>query len=171
MIMDDKGNILPPTKRGEICVNSPIAITGYENNPEANAAAFHDGYYRTGDQGYLDENDYLFVIGRITETISRGGEAIAPLEVDEALTQHEYVAQAAAFAAYDNKLGHEVWAVVVPSEGAVVEPTEVRAFVSRILSFPKVPKRVFVVDELPQNEMGKVLRRKLSEMFGSARGS
>ena len=170
VIMDDKGNVLASMKRGEICVNSPIAIIGYENNLEANAAAFRDGYYRTGDEGYLDENDYLFVIGRVTDTIDRGGEKIAPLEVDDALMQHEHVAQAAAFAAHHDKLGQDVWAVVVPKEGAVLDPLEVRAFVSRILSFPRVPKRIFVVDEIPQNEMGKVVRRVLSERYGRAAG-
>ena len=166
VIMDDEGNILPPAEHGEICVKSPDVISGYENNPEANAAAFRDGYYRTGDEGYLDENDYLFVVGRVKETINRGGEKIAPAEVDEALLRHEGIAQAAAFGCEHPRLGQDVWAAVVPKNGAALDPAEVRAFVSRILSFPRVPKRIFVVDELPHNEIGKVMRRELSEKFG-----
>ena len=166
VIMDEEGNILPPMIQGEVCVGGPTVFSGYENNPEANAAAFRDGYYRTGDVGYLDVNDYLFIIGRVTETINRGGEKIAPIEVDEALLKHEGVAQAAAFRVEHPRLGQDVWAAVVPNDGVVIDPVEVRAFVSRILSFSRVPKRIFLVDELPYNETGKIMRRELSERFG-----
>ena len=167
VIMDEVGNVLPPMTRGEICVKRPDTVQEYENNPQANVAAFRDGYYRTGDEGYLDENDYLFVLGRIGETINRGGEKIAPLEVDEVLLAHKDVLEAAAFAVDHPGLGQEVWAAVVPKHGAVLDPAEVRAFVSRSLSFPRVPKRIFVVEKLPHNEIGKVMRRELSEKFGS----
>ena len=168
VIMDEEGNILPPMTRGEICLESSTVFGGYENNPEANAAAFRDGYYRTGDEGYLDENDYLFVIGRVTETINRGGEKFAPQEIDEALLQHGGIAQAASFGVEHPKLGQDVWAAVVPKEGTTLDPVEVRSSMSSILSFPRVPKRIFVLDELPYNEIGKVMRRELSERFGSS---
>ncbi len=84
-IADDKGNHLKPHERGEVCIKGPNVITGYENNPEANATSFFDGWFRTGDQGFLDENGYLTLVGRLKELINRGGEKISPREIDEVL--------------------------------------------------------------------------------------
>lgn len=166
VIMAEVGNVLLAGQRGEICVSTDHTIAGYENNSEANEAAFRDGYYHTGDEGYLDENEYLFVIGRVSESINRGGEKISPSEVDEVLIGHPEIEQAAAFAIPSESLGNEVWAAVVPRMGTAPSPTEIRSFAARSLSFPKVPKRIIIVTELPLNEIGKVMRVQLTRELG-----
>lgn len=165
VIMDSEGVIVDSGVVGEICVDDNHTIDGYENNPEANVAAFRPGYYRTGDQGYLDGNEYLFVFGRITEAISRGGESISPSEIDEVLVQHIDVSQAATFGIKDVRVDHEIWAAVVPRNGATININAIRAFAGSKLSFAKVPKRIIVLDELPRNEMGKVVRQTLTDRF------
>lgn len=165
VVMDENGGSLPPNVTGEICIRSDGNITGYFDDPEANENAFRDGYYRTGDLGYIDKNDYLFVVGRVHDTINRGGEKFAPAEIDEVLLRHDAVDQAAAFGVDHEQLGQEVWAAVVLRQGSEVTPAEIRAFVATKLSFARVPKRIIIVTELPYNEIGKVVRRKLAAMF------
>lgn len=169
-IMDEDGAVLPPMTQGEICVNSPIVIKGYENNPEANEAAFRNGYYRTGDLGYLDENDYLFIVGRLQETINRGGDKISPAEIDEVLLEHPGIEACAAFRVEHQELGEEIWAAVVPKTGQELKTAEVRAFAARSLSFERVPKKIIFLSELPLSEVGKVMRRTLTERFGVRHG-
>ena len=162
-IMDEDGVELPVGVEGEICVKrGPIVFTGYENNPAANAEAFRGNYYRTGDGGYLDGDGYLFLTGRVREVINRGGAKVSPAAVDEVLMGHKSVAAAAAFGAPHPTLGEEVMAVVVLKPGVQATTQELRSFASRRLSFAKAPNRVFIVDELPMNASGKVVRRELA---------
>ena len=112
-IMDDAGNLLPQGQRGEVVIQGPNVVKEYENNPEANAKSFTKGWFRTGDQGYLDPDSYLVLTGRIKELINRGGEKIAPREIDEVLLAHPAVAEAVAFGVPHKTWGEEVEAAVV----------------------------------------------------------
>ena len=165
-VLDDDNRVLRPGERGEVSIKGPTVIDGYENNPEANAAAFTDGWFRTGDEGYLDGDGYLFLTGRLKEQINRGGEKVSPLEVDEALLRHESVAQAVTFAVPHPKLGEEVAAAVVAAVGADVDERELRRFLSKSLAAFKVPRRILVLDELPKGPTGKLQRIGLADRLG-----
>ncbi len=165
-VLDGGNRALGPGERGEVSIKGPTVIDGYENNPEANAAAFTDGWFRTGDEGYLDGDGYLFLTGRLKEQINRGGEKVSPLEVDEALLRHPSVAQAVTFAVPHPKLGEEVAAAVVAVDGADIGERELRRFLSKSLAAFKVPRRVLVLDELPKGPTGKLQRIGLAERLG-----
>ena len=158
--------LLPAGAVGEIVVRGPNVTAGYANNPEANARAFSAGWFRTGDQGYLDDDQFLFITGRLKELINRGGEKIAPGEVEEALLDHPAVAQAVAFAMPDARLGEDVAAAVVLRPGAIVSEAELRRFVALRLADFKVPRRVQVLAELPKGPTGKLQRLGLAEKLG-----
>src|SRR5919201_6126278 len=111
--MSDEGALLPVGAAGEVVIRGPSVIDGYENNPEANAKSFSDGWFRTGDQGVLSADGYLSLVGRIKELINRGGEKIPPAEIDEVLARHPAVAEAVAFAVPHPTWGEEVAAAVV----------------------------------------------------------
>ena len=167
-ILDGAGRPQPPGTRGEVSIKGPTVIDGYENNPAADEAAFTNGWFRTGDEGYLDDDGYLFLTGRLKEQINRGGEKISPLEVDEVLLRHEAVLQAVTFAMPHDKLGEEVAAAVVPAQGATVTEAELRDHVSRSLAAFKVPRRVMFCDELPKGPTGKLQRIGLAQRLGLA---
>ena len=167
-VLDAGGRPLPTGRQGEVSIKGPTVIDGYENNPEANTAAFTDGWFRTGDQGYVDEDGYLFLTGRLKEQINRGGEKVSPLEVDEALLRHPSVAQAVTFAVPHPKLGEDVAAAVVAADGSDVDERELRRFVSQSLAAFKVPRQVLVLDELPKGPTGKLQRIGLAERLGLA---
>ena len=167
-VLDGGGRPSPPGRRGEVAVRGPTVIDGYENNPDADRAAFTSGWFRTGDEGYVDADGYLFLTGRLKEQINRGGEKVSPLEVDEALLRHEAVAQAVTFAVPHPKLGEEVAAAVVAAEGASVTEPELRRFLSESLAAFKVPRRVLFLDELPKGPTGKLQRIGLAERLGLA---
>ncbi|HEX5691429.1 MAG TPA: acyl--CoA ligase, partial [Roseiflexaceae bacterium] len=112
-IMNEAGNLLPQGAKGEVVVRGPNVVDGYENNPEANATAFVDGWFRTGDQGVIDADGYLALTGRLKELINRGGEKISPLEIDDVLLRHPAVAEALAFAVPHKSLGEDIHAAVV----------------------------------------------------------
>ena len=141
---------------------------GYVGNPEANAAAFHDGWFRTGDQGRVDSDGYLFITGRLKELINRGGEKISPCEIDEVLMDHPAVAQAVAFAVPHDKLGEEIAAAVVLRDGSSVTEGELRVFVGTRLADFKVPRRVVIVPEIPRGSTGKLQRTGLAKALGLA---
>jgi oxalate---CoA ligase len=128
-IMDNDGNILPKGATGEIVIRGPNVTAGYANNPKANAEAFTKGWFRTGDQGVMDPEGYVSITGRLKEIINRGGEKIAPREVDEVLMDHPAVAQVVTFGMPHAKLGEEVAAVVVLKEGQSATEPELRDFV------------------------------------------
>ena len=165
-ILDEAGTQLGGAAVGEVAIRGESVTPGYEANPEANAGAFSDGWFRTGDQGYLDEDGYLFLTGRLKEIINRGGEKISPREVDEVLLQHSAIAQCVAFAMPHRRLGEEVAAAVVLEEGAALSEREVREFVGTQLAEFKVPRRVVFVDEIPKGPTGKLQRIGLAERLG-----
>jgi acyl-CoA synthetase (AMP-forming)/AMP-acid ligase II/thioesterase domain-containing protein/acyl carrier protein len=164
-IVDGSGRLLPAGHTGEVRVRGDGVFKGYENNPEANALAFVDGWFRTGDQGHLDEQGYLYVSGRLKEVVNRGGEKISPREVDEALLEHYAVEQAAAFAAPHPTLGEDLLAAVVVRAGVEIDGAALRTFLSERLSTFKVPSQILVVDEIPKGPTGKVQRDRLHEVL------
>ncbi|NNE86411.1 MAG: AMP-binding protein [Alphaproteobacteria bacterium] len=165
-IMDTENNILAAGETGEIVIRGPNVTSGYENNPTANAEGFSDGWFRTGDQGIMDEEGYLRITGRLKEIINRGGEKISPREVDEVLLDHPAIAQAVTFAIPHDKLGEEVGAAIVLKEGASAEDSEVREFAAERLADFKVPRKILFIDEIPKGATGKLQRIGLHEKLG-----
>jgi len=138
-------------------------IDGYANNPDANAKSFTDGWFRTGDQGVIDADGYLSLIGRLKEMINRGGEKIAPREIDEVLLQHPAVAEAVAFGVPHPSWGEEVAvAIVLKAEASEKELT---AFARQRLADYKVPRKLFIVEKIPRTATGKIQRRAVAESF------
>lgn len=165
-IMDLEGNLLTAGETGEIVIRGDNVTGGYENNDKANAEAFTQGWFRTGDQGVLDGEGYISITGRLKEIINRGGEKISPREVDEVLMDHAAVQQVVTFAVPHDKLGEEVAAVVVLREGATAEAAEIRAFAAQRLADFKVPRTVLFRDEIPKGATGKLQRIGLAEKLG-----
>ncbi len=164
--MDESGALLPSGSEGEIVIQGRNVTSGYENNPEANATAFSDGWFRTGDQGRFDGDGYLTITGRLKEIINRGGEKISPREVDEVLLTHPAVAQAVTFAAPDAVLGEEVACAVVLRDDAAATADELQAFAAEKLIKFKVPKQIVFLDEIPKGATGKLQRIGLAEKLG-----
>ena len=164
-VMSDDGTLLPSGELGEIVVKGPTITRGYEENPEANSKAFVDGWFRTGDQGYLDSEGYIFLTDRIKEIINRGGEKISPREVDEVLLSHPSIQQVVTFPIPDDKLGEEVAAAVVVRKNTEVTEWELQRYVSTRLSSFKVPRRLFFVNEIPKGPTGKVQRKIMAQRF------
>jgi acetyltransferase-like isoleucine patch superfamily enzyme len=162
-IMDDTGALLPRGALGEVVIKGRNVTTGYENNAAANRSAFTDGWFRTGDQGRFDSDGYLFLTGRLKELINRGGEKIAPKEVDDVLLLHPAVAQAVAFSVPHPTLGEDVAAAVVLKAGATTSDEELRAFVASRLADFKVPRQIAVVKEIPKGATGKLQRIGLAD--------
>ncbi len=169
-IMDEAGRLLPPGQSGEIVIRGDNVTPGYEGNPQANASAFTNGWFRTGDQGWLDDEGYLFVTDRIKEIINRGGEKISPREVDEVLLNHPAVAQAVAFAMPHARLGEDVAAAVVLKPAATATERQLQRFAAARLADFKVPHRIVLLDEIPKSPTGKVQRIGLAEKLGLTAG-
>jgi acyl-CoA synthetase (AMP-forming)/AMP-acid ligase II len=165
-IMSEEGALLPAGEPGEVVIRGPNVTGGYEANPDANAKAFTHGWFRTGDQGVMDEESYLRITGRLKELINRGGEKVSPLEVDEVLMDHPAVAQVVTFAMPHEKLGEEVAAAVVLREGASLTEPELRDFTRARLADFKVPRRVIFLDEIPKGATGKLQRIGLADKLG-----
>jgi acyl-CoA synthetase (AMP-forming)/AMP-acid ligase II len=165
-IMDGEGHHLAPGERGEVVIKGANVTSGYENNPEANASSFVDGWFRTGDQGYLDPDGYLVLVGRLKELINRGGEKISPREIDEVLITHPAVAEAVCFGVPHTMWGEEVAAVVVLSEP--VTEAELLAFCRERLAEFKRPKQIHITDTIPKTATGKLQRRLVAEAFTRA---
>jgi len=168
-ILDMQGNILPPGQSGEVAIRGENVLAGYENNPQANAAAYTKGWFRTGDQGVTDEDGYLRITGRLKEIINRGGEKISPREVDEVLLAHAAVAQALTFALPHEKLGEEVAAAIVVREGQKVAEQELRDFAAERLTDFKVPRRIVFLEQIPTGPTGKLQRIGLAQRLGLAK--
>jgi acyl-CoA synthetase (AMP-forming)/AMP-acid ligase II len=165
-IRDEQGRELPPGERGEVCIHGPNVITGYENNPEANATAFFEGgWFRTGDQGVLDANGYLTLVGRLKELINRGGEKISPREIDEVLLTHPSIAEAVCFGVPHQTWGEEVAAAVVLREP--VAETDLHAFCKERLAEFKRPKQIHITEAIPRTATGKIQRRVVAQAFAA----
>jgi acyl-CoA synthetase (AMP-forming)/AMP-acid ligase II len=158
-IMDKNGNSLENNQHGEIAIQGANVFRGYENNPEANARAFVNGWFRTGDQGFLDDDCYLHLTGRIKDIIIRGGENIAPHEVDEVLLKHPAVAAAVTFGCAHPTLGEEVAAAVVLHEGHAATESVLLKFCREWLAEYKCPRKIYLVKSIPTTATGKIRRR------------
>ncbi len=161
-IADLEGRPLPDGREGEILIRGRNVIRRYEGSDRLNEEAFRDGWLRTGDMGYVDDDGYLFITGRLKELINRGGEMISPRQVEQVLLGHPGVAEAACFGYPDERLGEEVAAMVVPREGCTAGEEEIVRFAAHRLSLAQVPKRVFIGDQLPRTRSGKVRRSALA---------
>jgi amino acid adenylation domain-containing protein len=161
--MDETGNVLPVNMTGELCVGGENVVNGYENNPEASAATFVNSWMRTGDLGYIDEDGYVFITGRVKEIINRGGAKVSPHEVDRVLLSHPAVKQASAFAVPHPTLGEDVAAAVVLREGCTASMQELRQFAAANLADFKVPRQIVIVKEIPKSAAGKIQRIGLAE--------
>ena len=154
-IMDAEGRLLPAGETGEVVIRGPNVMSGYENNPTANQEAFTHGWFRTGDEGFFDADGYLFITGRLKETINRGGTTIAPQDVDDVFMEHPAVAQAVTFAVPHVRWGEDVATAVVlrPNTSATVQ--ELRRFVTTRLAAFKVPSQVLIVEAIPSGAYGE----------------
>ncbi|PKU63049.1 oxalate--CoA ligase [Dendrobium catenatum] len=164
-ILDEAGAVRPPGFPGEVCIRGPNVTKGYKNNTEVNQAAFLHGWFHTGDIGFVDDDGYLHLVGRIKELINRGGEKISPIEVDAVLLAHPGVSQAVAFGVPDDKYGEEINCAVIPREGTEIDVEEMKSYCKKNLASFKVPKKFFVTESLPKTATGKIQRRMVAEQF------
>jgi acyl-CoA synthetase (AMP-forming)/AMP-acid ligase II len=162
-IMDKEGRHLPTGEAGEVVIQGPNVIRGYENNPEANASSFVDGWFRTGDQGVLDADGYLTLVARIKELINRGGEKISPREIDEVLLAHPAVAEAVCFGVPHPTWGEEVAAAVVVRDG--VTEADLLAYCRERLADFKRPKQIHITDAIPRTATGKIQRGAVAKAY------
>jgi len=167
-ILNEDGRQLAGEEIGEVAIRGPNVTPGYEANPEANSKAFTNGWFRTGDQGFLDAEGYLRLTGRLKELINRGGEKFSPLEVDEVLMDHPAVAQVVTFGIPHDKLGEEAAAAVVLREGQAATERELRDFAATRLVDFKVPRRIVILTEIPKGATGKLQRIGLASKLGLA---
>ena len=166
--MDEAGRLLGRGETGEVVIRGESVTAAYENNEKANAQAFVNGWFRTGDQGVIDADGYLSLTGRLKEIINRGGEKISPREVDEALMNHPAVLQAVTFALPHPMLGEDVGAAVVLREGLTATEKELGAFLSERLAAYKTPRKILFLAEIPKGATGKLQRIGLAEKLGLA---
>ena len=166
-IADEHGADVAQGVEGEILLKGPSVITEYLGCDDINARNFHGPWLRTGDVGYFDEDGDLFVVGRTKDLIKRGGQSIYPAEIDNALSAHDDIADAIAFAIHHPTLGEDLVAAVVPKAGAELKEPDLRAWLSNAVSTYKVPSAILVVDAIPRNEAGKVQRRELESALAA----
>jgi len=165
---------LPPGKVGEVCIKGENVITGYFNNEEANLKNFtSNGYFRTGDEGYFDDDGFLKLTGRLKEIINRGGEKISPIEIDDLLLKFPKIKEVVTFGVDDEKYGQVVNVAIVPTNnnthgGGQLTPNEVKDYlIDKVAKF-KIPEKVYIVQSIPKTSTGKIQRRKIAEIFKSS---
>jgi len=165
-VMDSTHNILENKKIGEIVIRGNNVTKGYINNFQANKDSFVDGWFRTGDQGFYDEEGFLQITGRIKEIINKGGEKISPLEIDDAIMKHESVFQGITFPIVHNKLGEEIAAAVVLKDDHQLTEQALKEFLSKILASYKIPQTIVFLKEIPKGKTGKLQRIGLAKKLG-----
>jgi acyl-CoA synthetase (AMP-forming)/AMP-acid ligase II/acyl carrier protein len=170
-IMGDGGALLPNGQTGQVVVRGRGVMAGYDADPAATESAFLNGWFKTGDLGYFDDDDYLFLTGRTREVVNRGGEKILPREVDEVLLEHPAVVEAVAFGVPHPSLGEEVAAAVVLRPRAEATVRDIRQFAMARLADFKVPRRVLIVSAIPKGPTGKIRRLGLAAELGLATGA
>ncbi len=165
-VMDEQGNLAGAGVTGELVIRGSNVMLGYEGPASINQAAFSSGWFRTGDQGYIDEQGYIFLTGRLKELINRGGEKISPRQIDEVLLDHPSIAQALAFSVPHAQLGEEIGVAVVLREGAALSAIQVREFAGERLAAFKIPGVVKFVKDIPKGPTGKLQRIGLAAKLG-----
>ncbi|MBD2860141.1 long-chain fatty acid--CoA ligase [Spongiibacter sp. KMU-158] len=167
-ITDGKGREVPTGEQGEICIRGPNVMSGYWNKPEATTEVLtEDGWFSSGDIGYCDDNGFHYISDRKKDMVISGGENVYPAEVEAVLYQHEAVQEVAILGLPDDKWGEAVTAVLVVKTGTEITLESLRKFCDGKLARYKIPLRLFVVDELPRNPSGKVLKYVLRERLSS----
>jgi len=163
-VNDTDNKELPQGEKGEICLKGPNIMKGYWNRPEATAEAIDtQGWFHSGDIGYIDEDGFLFICDRLKDMVISGGENVYPAEVESALYKHEAIAEVAVIGLPDEKWGEAVTAVAALHEGQSLTLEELRDFADPLLARYKLPLRLHIVDALPRNPAGKVLKFKIKE--------
>ena len=167
-VVDEDGNTLPESERGELCVKGPAVIKGYLNRPDETAEAIVDGWFHTGDIAYLDEDGFVYIVDRAKDMVIRGGENVYCSEVEAAIYDHPSVSEAAVFGVPDERLGETVGVAIYLVSGATLTPDELRSHLEPRLATFKIPEHVWFRDEpLPQNATGKFVKRALQEQLMS----
>jgi acyl-CoA synthetase (AMP-forming)/AMP-acid ligase II len=170
-ILDERDKPLPAGERGEVCMRSPANVLGYWNKPEATAEAFRNGWFHTGDIGFMDEDGFLFIVDRIKDIIIRGGENISCLEVEAAIAHHPDVAEAAVFGVPDERLGEVVGCAVVLKPEAELTTEQLQDFLRDHLAAFKIPAHVrFHAEALPRIASGKIFKRQLKQELAEELG-
>ncbi len=165
-IMEEVGGELPTGEVGEVCMRSPSNMRGYWNRPEDTAAVFRDGWLRTGDLGYLDEEEYLYIVDRLKDMIIRGGENISCLEVETCLYQHPDIAEASVFGVPDERLGEVVGTVLFAKNGAALDEAQIVEFVRSHLASFKAPEKIWIsAVSLPRTGSEKVDKKTLRQIY------
>ncbi len=167
-VIDEHEAPVQPGEKGEIVVTRATSFDGYENNPNANREAFTKNWYHTGDEGYLDEDGFLFVTGRLKEMINRGGIKIIPTEIDQAALEHEAVREAVAYPLPHKTLGDDLALAIVLEAGKSASASEIKAFLKKTLVPNKIPSHIVFVEEIPKSATGKPQRRMLHHQLDSA---
>ncbi len=160
-VMDDQGRLLPPADRGEIVVRGSLVMEGYYKNPEATAEVTRFGWHHTGDIGYLDQENFLYIVDRAKDMIITGGFNVYSIEVEQALLQHPDVMDSAVFGLPDAKWGERVAAVVQAHAGRTLNVEELIHFVKGRIGSVKAPKQVDIWPDLPRSKVGKVLKKEI----------
>jgi len=167
-ITDENGNTVEPGVVGEIEISGPNVFAGYHNLPEATAEAFtDDGWFRSGDLGYVDDDGYLFVSDRAKDLIISGGENIYPAEVENLIFSMEGITGVAVIGVADDQWGEVPWAIVTVSDAAAIDTESVRAHLDGTIARFKLPKEVVIVDELPRTASGKVKKAELRSRYSA----
>ena len=169
--VDDDGNEVPLGDVGELWVKGAQVIKGYINRPEATAESITDGWLHTGDVARLDEDGFVYIVDRKKDMVLRGGENVYCAEVEVAIFEHESVAEATVFGVDDDRLGEEVGAAVVLTDGATMSADDVRTHLEALIARHKIPRYIWFLDELPRNANGKFLKRELRETLDPAAAS
>jgi long-chain acyl-CoA synthetase len=164
-VVDDQGADVGVGEHGEILISGPTLMTGYWRNQEATQEALVDGWLYSGDIGYLDEDGYLYLTDRKKDLIIKGGENISPREIEEALYQHEAVAEAVVFGVPDARFGEDIWAAVALGGARQASEAQLLAHLAGHLTRFKIPKRVAFFDEIPKNNTGKLQKRAVRELL------
>ena len=165
-IMNDKNEKLSQGEIGEICIKGNNVTNGYENNPEANKQSFVNDWFRTGDEGFFDEDGYLKISGRLKEIINKGGEKISPLEVDNILMDFPPIDQALCFGYKDKMLGEDIAVAIKLKENKSCTEDDIKSYANEKLAKFKIPKKIFIVEDIPKGATGKLQRIGLAKKFG-----
>lgn len=165
-IMNDKYEKLSQGEIGEICIKGSNVTNGYENNPEANKQSFVNDWFRTGDEGFFDEDGYLKISGRLKEIINKGGEKISPLEVDNILMDFPAIDQALCFGYKDKMLGEDIAVAIKLKENKSCTEDDIKSYANEKLAKFKIPKKIFIVEDIPKGATGKLQRIGLAKKFG-----
>jgi fatty-acyl-CoA synthase len=162
-IQNDASEPVPPGETGEICVIGPAVFAGYYNNPEANAKAFRNGWFRTGDLGHMDEQGFVYITGRASDMYISGGSNIYPREIEEKILQHPAISEVAVLGVPDPVWGEVGIAVCVPREGHSPAEAELRGWLEDKIARYKMPKRFIFWNEMPKSAYGKIAKKLIRE--------